>query len=84
MMSAIAVPYSLQMLSLQNPELDWRCNSSVRIAGNHSDPAVVVNRSTDGGLTWNDPVNVSPDVASSDKNWIVCDSQSSSPFYGNC
>jgi hypothetical protein len=47
-------------------------------------PAVVVSRSTDGGLTWNDPVNVTPDVASSDKSWIACDSHSSSPFYGNC
>lgn len=47
-------------------------------------PAVVVSRSTDGGFTWNNPVNVGPKVASSDKNWIVCDSTSSSPFYGNC
>jgi len=47
-------------------------------------PAVVVSRSTDGGLTWNDPVSVGPNVVSSDKNWIVCDSTSTSPFYGNC
>jgi hypothetical protein len=54
------------------------------IANSSKTPAVVVSRSTDGGLTWNDPVNVTPDVANSDKNWIVCDSYSSSPFYGNC
>src|SRR5580700_2479598 len=47
-------------------------------------PAVVVSRSTDGGLTWNDPVSVGPNVVSSDKSWIVCDSTSTSPFYGNC
>jgi hypothetical protein len=44
----------------------------------------VVSRSTDGGLTWDNPVSVGPNVASSDKNWIVCDSNSGSPFYGNC
>ena len=47
-------------------------------------PAVVVSRSTDGGFTWDNPVNVGPKVSSSDKNWIVCDSTSTSPFYGNC
>ena len=47
-------------------------------------PAVVVSRSTDGGFTWLDPVSVDPTATSSDKNWIVCDSWSGSPFYGNC
>jgi hypothetical protein len=47
-------------------------------------PAVVVSRSTDGGFTWDNPVSVGGNVASSDKNWIVCDSTSTSPFYGNC
>jgi hypothetical protein len=47
-------------------------------------PALVVSRSTDGGLTWDDPVSVGPNVVSSDKSWIVCDSTSTSPFYGNC
>jgi len=47
-------------------------------------PAVVVSRSTDGGFTWDNPVSVGPNVISSDKNWIVCDSTSTSPFYGNC
>src|SRR5271156_1738036 len=46
--------------------------------------AVVVSRSTDGGFTWEKPVSVGPLVESSDKNWIVCDSTSTSPFYGNC
>ena len=52
--------------------------------GSSETPAVVVSRSTDGGFTWNDPVNVGGNVVSSDKNWIVCDSWSTSPFYGNC
>ena len=47
-------------------------------------PAVVVNRSTDGGLTWGTPISVDPASVSSDKNWIVCDSWLSSPHYGNC
>ncbi len=47
-------------------------------------PAVVVSRSTDGGLTWDSPVSVGGNVPSSDKNWIACDSYASSPFYGNC
>jgi hypothetical protein len=52
--------------------------------GSSSTPAVVVSRSTDGGFTWDNPVNVGGNVSSSDKNWIVCDSTSTSPFYGNC
>jgi len=47
-------------------------------------PAVVVSRSTDGGLTWGNPVGVDPLGAGSDKNWIVCDSWPNSPHYGNC
>jgi hypothetical protein len=56
--------------------------ASLPIAGTLT-PAVVVNRSTDG-LNWQSPVSVVPDVNSSDKNWIVCDSWPGSPFYGNC
>jgi hypothetical protein len=52
--------------------------------GSSATPAVVVSRSTDGGLTWDNPVNVGGAVASSDKNWIACDSTATSPFYGNC
>src|SRR5580704_7381913 len=58
--------------------------ASLPISNTAQTPAVVVSRSTDGGFTWNNPVNVGPKVASSDKNWIVCDSTSASPFYGNC
>jgi len=46
-------------------------------------PAVVVSRSSDG-VNWGNPVSVDPTSASSDKNWIVCDSWPNSPHYGNC
>jgi hypothetical protein len=48
--------------------------------------AVIVNRSTDGGLTWGNPVVVHAASGSQnlDKNWIVCDASTSSTFYGNC
>ncbi len=50
-------------------------------------PAVLVSRSTDGGLTWgNTPVQVNSagGTQSQDKNWTVCDVTSTSPFYGHC
>jgi hypothetical protein len=52
-----------------------------------------VSRSTDGGFTWSDPVvavdpvkQLTPkgDYFGQDKGWIVCDTYSSSPFYGRC
>jgi BNR repeat protein len=48
--------------------------------------AVIVSRSTNGGLTWNNPVVVkaASSTANLDKNWSVCDDTSSSPFYGHC
>jgi hypothetical protein len=45
---------------------------------------VVVSRSTDGGLTWGNPVVVNNDGHFNDKNWTVCDDTASSPFFGNC
>jgi BNR repeat protein len=46
---------------------------------------VYTSRSTDGGLTWGNPVFVTgSNLQSPDKNWIVCDNTASSPFYGNC
>ena len=45
---------------------------------------VVLSRSTDGGLTWGNPVAVNASGHFNDKNWTVCDDTSSSPFYGNC
>jgi BNR repeat-like domain len=45
---------------------------------------VLVSRSTDGGLTWSNPVPVNTDGHFNDKNWTVCDNTATSPFYGNC
>jgi hypothetical protein len=45
---------------------------------------VLVSRSTDGGLTWGNPVVVNASGHFNDKNWTVCDDTASSPFYGHC
>jgi hypothetical protein len=58
--------------------------ASLPISNTSETTAVVVSRSTDGGFTWDNPVNVGPVVVSSDKNWIVCDNTPASPYYGNC
>ncbi|MFN8496637.1 MAG: sialidase family protein [Anaerolineae bacterium] len=48
--------------------------------------AVIVNRSTDGGLTWGNPVTVNAATGSAnlDKEWVVCDNTSTSPYFGRC
>lgn len=53
--------------------------STLPIASNTS---VAVSRSTDG-VNWNNPVSVT-NLGSPDKNWIVCDNTSTSPYYGHC
>jgi len=58
--------------------------ASLPISNTSQTPAVAVSRSTDGGLTWQNPVGVDTASLSSDKNWIVCDSWPASPHYGNC
>src|SRR4051812_24245990 len=52
-------------------------------AGGVHGNAVVTSRSTNGGLTWSNPVTTATG-GDLDKNWIVCDNTASSPFYGNC
>jgi hypothetical protein len=79
-------PYS----AASDPEVAYDAKHGVWMIGSlpisysTETPAVVVSRSTDGGLTWNNPTSVGPNVISSDKNWVVCDSYSASPYYGNC
>jgi BNR repeat-like domain len=52
---------------------------------NPSGPVDVdVSRSTDGGLTWSNPIAVNATGHFDDKNWSVCDNTSASPFYGHC
>ena len=41
--------------------------------------------STNGGTTWGNPVLVgNSNLGNPDKNWIVCDNTTTSPYYGNC
>jgi hypothetical protein len=58
----------------------------LQVSGGILGAAVVVSRSTNGGTTWGNPVTVTAatGVQNLDKNWTVCDSTPSSPFYGNC
>ena len=58
--------------------------ASLPISNTSQTPAVAVNRSTDGGFTWQSPVSVDTTSIDSDKNWIVCDSWPTSPHYGSC
>ena len=63
--------------------------SSLALVDTPSGPsgkAVLTSRSTNGGLTWGDPVNtaVARRGEDFDKNWIVCDNTPTSPFYGSC
>jgi hypothetical protein len=54
--------------------------SSLGVSGSTVD--VLTSRSTDGGLTWGNPVITA--TGANDKNWIVCDGTASSPHFGNC
>ena len=58
-------------------------NLEVYPLGQASQP-MLVSRSTDGGLTWNNPISFGPTYPKPDKTWISCDSNASSPHYGNC
>jgi hypothetical protein len=52
-------------------------------AGGVHGNSVVTSRSTDGGVTWGNP-SVTATGGDLDKNWVVCDNTSTSPFYGHC
>ena len=59
--------------------------STLAINASGSGAAVLTSRSTDGGLTWQNPVTVSLSPGTFyDKNWIGCDTWAQSPHYGNC
>jgi hypothetical protein len=50
-------------------------------------PTIFISRSTDGGLTWGNPVTIPQPQdghINLDKNWTVCDNTPTSPHYGNC
>ncbi len=59
----------------------WLIATLPLLAGNGA--GVIVNRSTDGGLHWTNPVVINAD-GGTDKDWIACDNTPASPFYGNC
>jgi hypothetical protein len=67
-----------------DPEHDvWLAQGLALEGGQGQD--VIVNRSTDGGLTWSNPVTVAASPGTFwDKTWIACDVWPQSPFYGNC
>jgi hypothetical protein len=56
--------------------------SSLPINASGSTGGVVTSRSTNGGLSWSNPVFTT--TGSVDKNWIACDNTATSPFYGRC
>jgi len=59
--------------------------SSIPLLPNRFVPTVFVSRSTDGGLTWVNPISIVPlNSGDFDKNWSVCDNSPTSPFYGSC
>jgi len=58
--------------------------SSVPVTAAITVPNVLVNRSTDGGRTFGNPVTVAALGTSLDKDWTVCDNHPASPFYGHC
>jgi hypothetical protein len=60
--------------------------SSLALIETSGDPqgrAVVVSRSSDGGLTWGNPATVASGTFF-DKNWTVCDNAPGSASYGHC
>ena len=67
----------------------WMISSLALTEPDVGGAAVVVNRSTDGGLTWSGAVTVATASGNSDfdKNWTACDqthAPSPSPFAGSC
>jgi hypothetical protein len=61
--------------------------SSIPLLPSLSVPTVFVSLSTDGGATFGSPVEIPPPPVAKvdlDKNWTVCDTTPTSPFYGNC
>jgi hypothetical protein len=62
----------------------WMIASLPILTSGAAHTAMAVSRSVDGGLTWQKPVNVTPDVENSDKTWIACDNNATSPFFGHC
>jgi len=54
--------------------------ASLGLSANNS---VIVSSSSDG-INWNNPVTVDNKSSFADKDWIVCDNNASSVFFGHC
>jgi hypothetical protein len=68
-----------------DPEHNVWMIGSLGIDGSGTGLALLTSRSTDGGLTWQNPITTSLSSGTFyDKNWIACDTWASSPHYGNC
>ena len=52
-------------------------------SGSSEGAGVILNRSTDGGLTFTNPVPITS-MSDVDKNWTACDNHPASAFYGHC
>lgn len=67
---------------------DWLISSLALsvINSNVVGVAVLVSRSSDGGLTWGKPVVVAAAGPNDyfDKEWVVCDETVNSAYYGHC
>ncbi len=62
----------------------WLINT-LGLAGDADVPGILVNRSTDDGVTWDEPIATHVAAGDSpDKNWITCDNWPDSLGYGNC
>src|SRR5690242_20545846 len=55
----------------------------IAMLGLSSNNSVLVSTSSDG-LTWANPVTVNSNSSFADKTWMACDTNSGSPFFGNC
>jgi BNR repeat-like domain len=68
-----------------DPEHDVWLALGLGINSNGIGFVLLVNRSTDGGLTWSNPVTAAQSPGTFwDKTWIACDTWASSLHYGNC
>jgi len=68
-----------------DPQHDVWMISTLAIDASVTGAAILTSRSTDGGLTWGNPVTTSLSSGTFyDKNWITCDTWPQSPHYGNC